>query len=70
MNGRMIRGWKAIADRLDVSERTARRMEDKGLPVVRVGMVVTTEGELKAWLADLKVDRAPRVKDRRVRRAK
>ena len=48
--GRIYRGWKAIARRLGVSVRTARRYEkEHGLPVRRRGTVYVTQAELAEW---------------------
>lgn len=51
-----IWGWKAIADRLRVSVRTAQRyaeLEDDRLPVLkdRLGNVVAVASALDAWRA-------------------
>ena len=52
----LLTGWKAIADFISVSERTAQTYEKtKGLPVIRLGRkspVKAIESELSQWLVD------------------
>lgn len=47
--GRWLTGWKSIAEHLDVSVRTARRMAWKGMPVMWEGYSPV------AWSADIDV---------------
>jgi len=47
----LVRGWKAIADLLDVSVRTVQRYEREGLPVFRLGGMVCVEPrDMRSWL--------------------
>jgi phage terminase Nu1 subunit (DNA packaging protein) len=47
----LLVGWDKIAAHLDCSVATAKRWENDGLPVVRVGgAVVVVTDDLKAWL--------------------
>jgi len=49
----IIRGWKQIADKLDVSISKAKELEEKeGLPIRRDGQVFVLDSELNKWLLD------------------
>lgn len=47
---KVLMGWTRIADFLDCSVATAKRKEDEGLPIVRVGgAVCCLPEEVVAW---------------------
>jgi len=64
MTDAIYTGWKAIAKRLGIGERTAQRWGHKGaLPVVRKGRtIIMRESNLQVWL-DAHADRLSKAWD-------
>lgn len=51
VDGKMLRGWKAIAEFLGCHEETAQSYETEGLPVARVRRrVIADPDRLRAWI--------------------
>src|SRR5580658_7090422 len=60
-NEKALQGWKAIADYLDCSVKTAQRREGKGLPIHRHDVlgVLAYPCELEAWIIATKITHLP-----------